>query len=245
MEEWRDIEGYEGLYQVSNKGRVKSLDREIEYLVKGRYKAKRTYHSTILKTYHNNSGYILVDLHINQKRDKCTVHRLVAEAFIPNPQNKPQVGHINCDKTDNRVENLYWCTQEENNNNPITIERMRESGKKKDVSHLFTAENMEKKRLALIGHIVTEETKSKISKSRSKPLVQLTLDDKLIGKFENSLIASEKTNIPQPMINRACHGVYLSKNRNQWYNNHHIYKYCKFMFEDDYERMQELNLALN
>ncbi len=245
MEEWRDIKGYEGLYQVSNEGRVKSLEREIEYLVKGRYKAKRTYHSVILKTYHNNSGYILVDLSINQKKDKCTVHRLVAEAFIPNPQNKPQVGHINCDKTDNRVENLYWCTQEENNNNPITLERMRESGKKKDVSHLLTAENMEKKRLALIGHIVTEETKRKISKSHSKPIVHLTLDEELIERFENSLIAAEQTNFAQAMINRACHGKYFRKCRNKWYDNHHIYQNSKWMFEDDYEKMLEEQLILS
>lgn len=111
MEEWRDIEGYEGLYQVSNDGRVKSY--------------KRNKNGKLLTNTTNNDGYLVVSLYdsVNKKEIQKKVHRLVAEAFIPNPDNKPQIDHINTVRNDNRVENLRWCTQNENNNNPITKNR--------------------------------------------------------------------------------------------------------------------------
>lgn len=100
VEEWRDIEGYEGLYQVSNLGRVKSL--------KPRYKNK-----IILKQEINHFGYLQICLSNPRKTHK--VHRLVAQAFIPNPENKPQVNHIDGNKLNNKVENLEWNTAHENN----------------------------------------------------------------------------------------------------------------------------------
>ena len=106
MEEWRDIEGYEGLYQVSNLGRVRSL---------------RSNKIMKLMIWH---GYAYVNFTINNVVNHKSVHRLVAETFIPNPQNKPCVDHINTIKNDNRVENLRWVTQGENNANPITADRM-------------------------------------------------------------------------------------------------------------------------
>lgn len=104
MEIWKDIEGYEGYYQVSNEGRVRSLRRE-----------------NILKP-SNNRGYKYVVFSVENKRNTKKVHRLVAEAFIPNPQNKPYIDHINTIKDDNRAENLRWCTPKENSNNELTIE---------------------------------------------------------------------------------------------------------------------------
>lgn len=114
IEEWKDIKGYEGMYQVSNLGRIKSLDRKDSRgnFVKGK----------ILKTSLNGKGYRCLKLSKNGIRKPFRVHRLVAETFIPNPDNLPCIDHINTIKTDNRVENLRWCTLKENMNNPITKE---------------------------------------------------------------------------------------------------------------------------
>ena len=109
---WKDIKGYEGLYQVSNLGRVRSFDKWVKYhygvrLVKGK----------ILSEYNPPNTYKTVILcDANSKKKTHRPHRLVAEAFIPNPNNLPQVNHKDEDKTNNRVDNLEWCTNKYNNN---------------------------------------------------------------------------------------------------------------------------------
>ena len=107
-EVWKDIRGYEGLYQVSNLGRVKSLNY------------KRTGKERILKITKDRNGYYLVNLRKNNKTKMFKVHYLVADNFIPNPYNKPEIDHINTNPSDNRVENLRWATREENCNNELT-----------------------------------------------------------------------------------------------------------------------------
>ena len=112
---WRPVVGYEGLYEVSNLGRVRSLDRWVNnngslVLLKGKYKLLTP----------DVKGYLRTHIRKNNKGKPYKVHRLVAEAFIPNPDNKPEVDHINTDKKDNRVENLRWVTAKENSDNPLT-----------------------------------------------------------------------------------------------------------------------------
>lgn len=103
VEVWKSIPGYEDQYEASTYGRIRSLPRN------GTIKTKR-----VLSLNHKNSGYIDVTLNKDGKRTTTHVHQLIAKTFIDNPENKPQVNHINGDKTDNRIENLEWATSREN-----------------------------------------------------------------------------------------------------------------------------------
>ena len=113
MEEiWKDIQGYEGLYQVSNLGRVKSLNYH------------RSGKECILKNCIHTNGYLFVNLCSKRKLVKTyLVHRLVSQAFIENPKNLPQVNHIDEDKHNNCVDNLEWCNSKYNNNYGTHIKR--------------------------------------------------------------------------------------------------------------------------
>ena len=123
MEEWRDVKGYEGLYQVSNEGRIKSLERDWTFGKGG----KRHKDETIMKLQKSSRGYNRLILTKDGVETYKLVHRLVAEAFIENPQNLPQVNHKDENKTNNFVfvnddgsvdlekSNLEWCDQQYNN----------------------------------------------------------------------------------------------------------------------------------
>lgn len=123
-EEWRDVVGWEGLYQVSNLGRVKSLPRYHKTLY-GYYTKER-----ILTPVLGKRGYLIVGLFDRDKTRTRPIHRLIAEAFIPNTEGKSCIDHVNTIRTDNRIENLRWVTPKENSNNPITLKKSRESCKK-------------------------------------------------------------------------------------------------------------------
>lgn len=101
---WKDINGFEGLYQISNLGRVKSIRNNI-----------------ILKQTYCKSNYLKVKLSKNCKQKTIQVHRLVTETFIPNPDNKPQVNHIDGNKENNHIDNLEWVTAKENTEHAIKI----------------------------------------------------------------------------------------------------------------------------
>ena len=142
MEEiWKDIKDYEGLYQVSNLGRVKSLPNTAHK------------NEIILKPSITN-GYYSVALNKSGKQKRVYIHRLVAEAFIPNPHNLSQVGHKDennyktGDGCNNCVDNLEWCTQEENSNTPMRAERLKKN------NH------------GMKGKQHTEETKQKMSEAQ-------------------------------------------------------------------------------
>ena len=152
---WKDIQGYEGLYQVSNLGEVRSLK------YKGRNNIK------ILKGASDKDGYRRVALFDKEKcRKEYRIHRLVAEAFIPNPENKPQVNHIDGCKYNNIVQNLEWCTNQENHIHAwkTGLSKMTQEQKRK------TSEALKGKKNPFYGKHHTEEAKRKVS----KPVICIT-----------------------------------------------------------------------
>lgn len=114
MVEWRDIEGYEECYQVSDLGEVRSLTRVRPLRSRSGSMTVKVFQGCLMKTGINNSGYELAYLCKNSKRKALTVHRLVAKAFIPNPSDLPEVNHKDGDKLNNRVSNLEWSSISDN-----------------------------------------------------------------------------------------------------------------------------------
>ena len=108
VEIWKDVPGYEGLYQVSNMGRLKSYKKDAS--------------GVILKLTNKRGDYIRVVLQgINKPRTSISAHRLVALTFIPNPKNLPEVNHIDGNKQNNKISNLEWCTRSENIRHSLKI----------------------------------------------------------------------------------------------------------------------------
>lgn len=161
---WRDIKGYEGLYQISNLGNVRSLDRKIRF-----NKGVSIKKGQLLKPVLTRKGYLKVELSKESKGKRFYVHRLVALHFIENSLNKPQVNHINGIKTDNRVENLEWCT------------------------------NLENQRHAIKNGLVNQEQRIKqaikMGEVNKKPINQYTKQNEFIRKFNSIKEASIVTGI--------------------------------------------------
>ena len=110
MELWKDVVGYENLYEVSNLGNIRSKERYVKYT---KWKKENQYQlrkSKVIAKIKTKNGYIRVMLSNNGKHKQELLHRLVAQAFIPNPNNYEQVNHINCNKEDNSCSNLEWCS---------------------------------------------------------------------------------------------------------------------------------------
>ena len=139
---WKDIKDYEGIYQVSNLGRVKSCDRCIR-------NSRGVWHikEKILKCSKRNDGYIMVALRYNGDNRRILVHRLVAEAFIPNPNNLPLVNHKDESRDNNKADNLEWCTNEYNLHYGTADERWLQSQHNKRLSE----EHKRKLKAANIG----------------------------------------------------------------------------------------------
>ena len=234
MEEiWVDIKGYEGFYQVSNQGRVRSVEREI-IRVDGK---KKTFKGKILNQ-QIRRGYYIVYLSKNGKTKTVRVHRLIAIAFIPNPENKPHIDHINTITTDNRIENLRWVTPKENRNNELTKKHNSESQKGK-----YVGENHPN-----YGKKHTKESKKKMSENRkgkckgennpnygnrgelnsqSIKIVQLSLDGKLIKIWDSIGEASRNLGCDNSSISKCCRGKYSQ------------HKGFKFMYYEDYLKLNE------
>ena len=175
---FKDIKGYEGLYQVSNLGNVKSL---------GNDKAKK---ERILKTGKNIWGYLYVILRKNKKGKITYIHRLVANTFIPNVDNLPQVNHKDENKENNCADNLEWCNAKYNNTYGTAIQR----------------------RLANTDYKVISE-KQINDPNRSKKVYQHTLDGKLINIWE-SINECKRNGHSSGSVSACCRNSYLREGNN-------------------------------
>lgn len=136
MEEiWKEAIGYEGCYMISNLGRVKNMNR----IVKSK-NTTRIIPERFLKIRNDKYGYPMVHLSVKQKVTYPRVHKLVAKAFIPNPNNYPQINHKNGIKTDNRVKNLEWCTNSQNITHAFRVLKIR-NGRSRKVNQYDLDEN--------------------------------------------------------------------------------------------------------
>ncbi len=151
MEEvWKDVPGYDGVYQVSNFGNVRSVKPMKQRII--------------------NSGYLQVSFYKNQQEKHYLVHRLVAELFCKNQRNCSTVNHKDENKLNNRSENLEWCTQKENNNYGTARKRMIEA--------------------------------------KGKPVLQFSVDGKLINRFQSAIEAERITGYDHSTISKVCLGRY-------------------------------------
>lgn len=125
-EEWREISGYGGAYRVSNTGKVWSVSRRVRV---GSWNGETTTRDILMSQRRDQKGYLRVYLNDRGRTRFVPVHRLVANAFIPNPEHKPQVNHIDGNKCNNNVLNLEWCTNSENQIHAYRLGLNRVTGK--------------------------------------------------------------------------------------------------------------------
>ncbi len=169
--EWKDIKGYEGLYKVSNNGNVISLDKKIASGLKyNRFVMRK---GRVLKN-SLRKGYCVVSLSKNNIRKSYYVHRLVAEAFIDNPNNYPQINHKNGEKTDNNIKNLEWCNAQQNIKHSFDIGLHTKSGIQKSINECI--------------------------KKRVRPILQFDKKNNFINEFNSITEAGNKTNINSKSI---------------------------------------------
>ena len=180
MELWADIKNYENYYQVSNFGRIRSLNRKFECNGKNQYssfKTVKTYKGKIIKPLLDNRGYFYVFLCKNNVKKNIPIHRLVAKTFIPNPENKPQVNHIDGNKTNNNVTNLEWATCSEN------------------IQHAYR------------NNLFTNQLESlkKIQKNNEKSVLQYDLNGNFIKEWESIKEAKKELKVSSH-ISCCCNG---------------------------------------
>lgn len=189
---WKPVKGFEGYYEISNLGRVKSVDRYVNW--NGH---KRHVKEKIKDTHFDVHGYPCVTLCKDRKSRSYFLHRLLMEAFVPNPENKPFIDHINTDVRDFRLSNLRWVTAKENSNNPLTMQHCREN--------TYTEERTEKinaKRKAL-GILIE--------------VYQYTKDGSFVARYDSMHQAQTKTGIYSSQIRTVLNDNTQSAGGYMWF----------------------------
>ena len=172
-ETWKDVAGYEGLYQVSDRGNVRSRRRHGS-------------RGGILKPGTNGKGYLWVMLSLNGKTNVLYVHRLVAEAFIPNPSNFPVINHKDENPANNSVDNLEWCTQKYNCN------------------------------YGTFGSKIAAKLKGRFNGSLAKAVLQYDKSGNLVREWPSAREVQRQTGFAQSHISECCRGKYKSAHGYIW-----------------------------
>lgn len=247
LEEWRAIPGFEGKYEASTMGRIRSLDH-FSYSRNRCGKMKRLERGQIKRFALTQSKYQRVALSVQGKgRVTFPVHRLIALTFIPNPKNKPCIDHIDTNPSNNRVTNLRWCTQSENLLNEITRKKI----SKNTTRQMSDPVARQKISLCNKGYKHTDESRAKMSKSHSgvllseshraslrlanqkiaavrrKKIFQLSLDGEFIQEWNSLTEAGKALHICISEISACLHGKKKSAGGYKWKFN--------ILKEDSYE----------
>lgn len=225
VEEWRDVVGYEGLYEVSDWGNVRSVDR---------YIGKRFWKGQVLRKVLNSYGYHIVSLRDhNHKGHEGKVHRLVAEAWLPNLENKPIVGHTKTlpngleDKTANEAWNLQWMTQKENGNYGTLPQRISESriGGKNPMYGKKWSEETRRKAIAIkkknwLEHPEYFEALKKSDKHSEKIKIKVNQYNKITGEFlrtwDSAADVERELGICHSNIAACCKGKIITAGGYKW-----------------------------
>ena len=184
-ETWKPVKGFEGLYEVSNLGNVRSVDR---YVTNGKHycflKGKPK------KAFPNSMGYLRAMLHKNKKEKNYFVHRLVANAFIPNPNNLPCIDHIDRNYLNNSADNLRWCTQKENCNNPLTRKYANIKNRSKEVKEkgLATKRKKQSCNCEIPVYYIDEQGKKISFKSMAEAERQTNVSHSYISRSVNKKV---------------------------------------------------------
>ncbi len=191
-EEWRDIPQFEGYYQASSQGRIRSIERMVQ---KSGHLQKLQ--GVIIKPQRGTNGYLAVSLSKNGTVRQERVHRIIARTFIPNPDKLPEVNHINEDKTDNRVNNLEWVT--------IRVNRLYGTRLERTVKH----RNQSGTKNGMYGR------KGALN-PRAKAIQQFTLNDSFVQEFSCIKEAAKTTGSNAALISRAAKGLLRQTNGFKW-----------------------------
>lgn len=200
---WKDIDGYEGIYQISNYGRIKSLERDIT-----RCDGRTIHVSQRILKYKKARGYDCVGLSDSNNTKYFRVHRLVGFAFIPNPYNAPEMNHKDENPHNNMAENLEWCTSTYNSNYGNHNKKLSESKKRRFKEDIEFAKRM---RSALLECRKKESWKiaqreSQRNNSNCKPVLQFSLDGKFLKQYRSANEASRQTGLYSQNIGQVCLG---------------------------------------